>query len=306
MIWAKRALKLAAILFALTVGVSWWAGSVLIAPALRTVGPAPADLKAEVISIESDSGSTLAGWYLPSPTTRDPVEHDTGERATAKQGTVILLHGNRGDRRQMLKRARFLNHHGYTALLVDLQGHGESPGEYITAGHLERHDVSAAIRFARERKPQQPVAIIGVSLGGAATLLASPLDIDAAILESVYPTIEEAIDNRVRMRLGPLSFIANPLLLVQLEPRLGVSSSELRPIEHIAQLGCPVLIMAGNKDQHTTLAETERLFEAAASPKRLIITNGAGHGDLRDYDPDSYVSNVLTFLEEHMQPREAE
>ena len=237
---------------------------------------------------------------FPSRAVLDHSLADGMYRVSADKATVILLHGIRGSRLQMVDRARLLTRNGYSVLLIDLQAHGESSGEYITAGHLERFDVQAAVRFARKRNPRLPLAVIGVSLGGAATLLASPLEIDAAILESVYPTIGKAVDNRIRLRLGPLSPFATQALLLQLRPRLGISPTQLRPLDNISRIGCPVLLMAGTDDRHTSPAETRRLFDAASEPKQLQLIDGAAHVDLCRFDSTLYAQVVLAFLGRHL------
>src|SRR5437868_10253994 len=103
-------------------------------------------------------------------------------------------------------------------------------------------DAIAAAEYLRHQNGVEKIAVLGVSLGGAATLLAgSAFRADGAILEAVYPSIDRAIANRLRTRIGPLSGLAAPLLLWQLTWRLGASSTDLRPVDHIAALGCPVL-----------------------------------------------------------------
>jgi len=52
--------------------------------------------------------------------------------------------------------------------------------------------------------------------------------VQAVVLEAVYPAVDVAVENRLRMRLGPLGSAVAPLLLVQLRPRLGVWPSELK------------------------------------------------------------------------------
>jgi fermentation-respiration switch protein FrsA (DUF1100 family) len=162
----------------------------------------------------------------------------------------------------MLGRAQMLHAAGYSTLLIDFQATEESPGEAITFGWRERLDVLAAVRFIRNRHPDRPVGVVGASLGGAATLLAPALDVQAVVLEAVYPSIEVAVANRIRMRLGDLGSALSPLLLLQLSPRLGVSASELRPVDRIGQLRSPVLIIGGTADQQTTVADTQQLFSS--------------------------------------------
>ena len=213
-----------------------------------------------------------------------------------------------GDRREATKqlltdgRAKLFWDAGYSVMMMDLQAHGESPGENITLGYLERHDVTAAVEFARTRNPHHRIAVVGWSLGGAAALLASPLDIDALVLEAVYPSVDEAVRNRLEMRLGSFGAVAaSPLLLCQLKPRLGISRSELRPIERISQVGCPVMVMGGDQDRHTTIEETRALFDAASEPKQLIVFARAHHCDLLAFRPELYREQVLSFLDEHLR-----
>jgi hypothetical protein len=67
--------------------------------------------------------------------------------------------------------------------------------------------------------PDQRVGVIGISLGGAATVLtAPPLELDAAVFEAVYPSIDRAVVNRLSMRVGPLAPLPAPLLLLLMRP----------------------------------------------------------------------------------------
>ena len=254
-------------------------------PAHRKVALPPAALNAVDITLASKSGATIHGWWCDKAGTR---------------ATILLFHGVRGDRRTMLERAKLFREAGFSVLLIDFQAHGESRGSHISFGHLERHDVSASLDFVRQKHPDHLIGVVGSSLGGAATLLGAPRNIDALALESVYPTIDEAVDDRTRMRLGPFGFILTKLLLLQIRPRLGISPADLRPINKIAQFNCPILIISGDKDRHTTLPETERLFANANEPKELVIFKGAAHIDLLDYDRKLYEEKVLGFFQRHL------
>ncbi len=263
-----------------------WIGSSLSAPAHRTATPAPRSLQAETVRIQSKSGATLSAWYsVPAK----------------PKAAAVLLHGVRGNRVDMLSRAILLWENDFALLVPDLQAHGESHGKAITFGYLESRDAIASLDFMRNQHPELRLGAIGSSLGGAALVLAgSRLNADALVLESVYPTIEEAVANRVEIRLGPLSRVIAPLLLLQLKHRLGVSLADLRPIETIGDLSCPVLIAAGTLDMHTTMNETVRLYEATPEPKQLWLVEGAAHQDLLRYNSKAYAENVLGFLKGHL------
>lgn len=279
------ALVLCAALAIASVGLVFHAGTVLTRPALHAIG-APPDATWTAVEIETAAGRSVHGWYGQG----------------TEPGAVLLLHGVREDRRTMLRCAELARAAGWSALLIDLQAHGESEGERITLGILEARDAAASVAWLRERHPGEAVAAIGFSLGGAACLLGDePLDVDALVLEGVYVDIETAVANRLRMRLGRPGTWLTPLLTWQIPLRLDVPVSRLRPVDAIAHVRAPVLIVGGERDEHTTPADTRALFTAAPEPKELWIVPGAGHTALHVPAPSDYERRVLGFLRRHMQ-----
>lgn len=262
------------------------AGEALSRPASHPVGDPPPGLNALAVVFSTADREPVSGWFI---------------RGTAHRGAVLLLHGVRSDRRAMVERARLLGQAGYSVLLIDLPAHGESGGARITFGLREGAGVRAALGFLRRQLPGEPVGVIGVSLGAASLVLskATPPP-DAVVLESMYPTIAEAVADRLMLRLGPAGRAMAPLLLWQLPVRLGLTADELRPIAEMPSLRAPVLVMAGTLDQHTTLAESRRIFEAAAEPKEFWAVEGAAHVDLFAHSPQAYASRVLPFLANHL------
>jgi fermentation-respiration switch protein FrsA (DUF1100 family) len=279
----RRTIAFAAIVAAgAGIAAAWWLGSQLTAPARHAIGPPPADLAAIPISFPSASGSEIHGWLVPGESGR---------------GAVVLAHSVRSNRLEMVDRAAFLRRAGYTVLLFDAQAHGESPGERITFGWLEARDARAAVSALRAQRPEEKIAYLGVSQGGAAALLGDdPLDVDALVLEAVYPTLHDAVVARIRIRLGPLAPLLAPLLLAQVQLRLGVDPAALAPIEGIRRIHEPLLLIAGERDLHTPLAESKRLFEAAPGPKQLWVVPGAAHVNFHNLAPAGYERRVLEFL----------
>jgi len=241
----------------------------------------------EELRIEA-SRAQLAAWLFVPPSPR---------------AAVLVVHGIHADRSKMLGRAELLWRDGYAVLLPDLRAHGESSGSAITYGYLEARDAQVALQYLGGRFPELPLGAIGVSLGGAALALAEhDARAQAMVLEAVFPTITEALDNRLARRVGPLSRFLTPLLLLQLRPRLGVSQDDLRPIDSIRALGCPVLIVSGAADRYTTAEQTRALFTAASEPKEIWLVPGAAHVDLLRHDPEGYRLRVLGFLDRYLAP----
>lgn len=265
-----------------TVAVFWAVGSYLIRPAGAQLGPAP--VGATAVSFSSGSGSTLRGWFFP-------VE--------GSSGAAVLMHGFRNNRGSMTARAKLMNRNGFSALTFDFQAHGESEGEHITFGYRESLDAQAAVRYLREKVPDGPVYVVGVSLGGAAALLSvPPLRVEGIILEAVFPDISTAISNRLSMWL-PLGSLVTPLFTAQFGPRFGIPASRLTPVRSVANVRVPVLVLSGSRDQRTTVEDTHRLYNAFPGPKRLVVFEGAAHVDFMAYDPMLYVAEVEAFLAMH-------
>lgn len=282
--WA--AAVLAALLLAVVV-LAWLAAGWLAQPHRQQMGAAPGELGAVPAEITSSHG-VVRGWYAP------------GEPG---QGAVLLLHGVRADRRAMLPRALALHARGHGVLLIDLPAHGESDGEMVSFGPREGRGIAQALAWLQAQQPAEKVAVIGASLGGAGLLMAEcPQAPDALVLEAVFPSMEAAVDNRVRAVLGPLARIATPLLLWQMPLRLGIDPQALRPIDRLAALAMPVLVAAGSEDRYTPVAESRQMTLAARhAPHQLWLVPGAAHVDLYQFAPQAYEAQVFGFLRRHLQ-----
>ena len=263
----------------------WLVGTKLVSGTYYAIPAAGPDTP--TVSLVTAAKQPVEGWLMRG----------------AGKGAVLLLHGVRADRRQMLARARFLQGAGYSVLLIDLPGHGASPAPAITFGLKEAHAVKAALDYLRQRYPTQRLGVIGVSLGAASYVLCTDCPrVDAVVLESMYPTIEEAVEDRLRMRLGFLALPLSKLLLWQLPLRLDIEPEQLRPIERMQQLDAPLLLASGDQDRHTTIAETRRIFAAARDNKQLWEVAGAAHVDLHRFTPQQYERRITAFLSRHLAP----
>lgn len=266
--------------------VSIWFGGRWAAADHKKVSPPPPDFPARSVEFSGSSG-ILRGWFAP------------GIQGGA---AVLLMHGSHQTRRAMLGRARFLHERGYATLLFDFHAYGESEGHRNTFGFTESGDAAAAVRLLRSLAPGERIGAIGFSLGAAACVLGEkPVDVNALVLEALYPDIQHAVANRLRLRLGPLGPLLTPLLTWQIYPRWGIRIDQLRPIDGIRKVHVPVLVVGGAEDPRTPPAETKRLFAAASEPKELWIVPGAAHVNFQHFAPEEYQSHVLGFLDRFLR-----
>jgi fermentation-respiration switch protein FrsA (DUF1100 family) len=289
--WLTSLIVGVAALVVLIIAVTWFAAGDLTEPATRDIGRPPLDLEASNVTFVSGSGSLIHGWL---------------SRGQSGQGAIILLHGLRGDRRDMLSRAEFLRAKGYSVLLIDFQAHGETRGSRVTFGDLESRDVIGAILYLHHKLPDEKVGVLGDSLGAAAFVLAQDRPaVEAVVLEQMYPTVERAVASRARLHLGPVGAMFAPLLMVEMQSRLEIPADKLRPVDRMGKIETPVLIINGTEDHYVSIADARQLFAAAHDPKELWAVEGAGHVDLYSSAKAEYERRVGAFLERYVREARA-
>jgi uncharacterized protein len=264
------------------------AGAVALLYQRWELRPRPARLDAaatglpvEAVTIKSGSGAVLAGWFLPA----------------SGRGAVLLLHGAKSNRLVLVERMRMLREAGYSTLAIDFQAHGESTGDRITVGDRESLDARSALAWLRERLPGEPVAVLGISMGGAAILIGEPIAADAVIIESAFPDLASAARNRLVEVLGPVGRLLTPIFLATPYWGAGVAASRLRPIDGIGRLHVPIFVITGADDRRTTPEESRALFDRANPPKSYWEVPGAWHVDLAAVGGQAYRDRLLAFLD---------
>lgn len=268
----------------LTAIVPWLIGSTFIAPCNHKVDPPPADLPCEAVKFHSGSAADIHGWFVDAKDAR---------------AAVLLLHASGGDRTSMLRRARFLHQAGYAALMIDFRCHGESIADVRTYGWRESLDAISSVGWLRHRMPDNKIAVIGFSLGGAAAILAGDkLNADALVAESVYGDLRKAIWNRVEMRIGTFGAdCLSPLLTMQVPSRMNLKLDDVSPARSAACVPCPVLVIHGALDHHAHVEEGRAIFDACPnSRKEWWEVADAGHEDLCRHEGEIYERKVLAFL----------
>lgn len=249
----------------------------------------PGDLSADCrrVVIECADGPKLGAWYA---------------RGTKTGDLVMLFHGYGVEKGELLCEARALLDMGWSVLLVDFRGSGESSEAYTTIGAHEARDVAAAFGYGRASLGAGRIVLFGRSMGGAAVLRAiAELGVlpDGVIIEGVYDTLLQTVRNRFAILKLP-AFPAAELLVFWGGRQMGFDSFGLKPVEYAAKVSCPALFMHGADDQRARLTEGRRVFDAlpAANVNIFIEFADTAHEAYLAKYPSDWTGAVRGFLDQ--------
>jgi len=246
-------------------------------------------LPQEKWSVVTPDGLTLRGKYYPlSPDA--PLE--------------ILFHGYRGfSDRDMSGAVQRCFSVGHSALLVDQRAGGYSDGHIITFGLRESEDVALwACEAVRRLGEDVTIYVGGVSMGATTVLMASakelPPQVRGVLADCGYTNARDIIKKVIRQMKLP----AAPLYpLVRLGALIfgGFDPNEADATKAVQKSRLPILFYHGDTDDFVPCEMSRINYDACASPKRMVVISGAGHGLCYPVDPDGYVAALKEFEAEH-------
>ena len=268
-------------------------------------GPHDFGLKGETVSFLSQDGIALKAWWLPAE--GNPL------------ATVIIAHGIDHTRQVMLPRASFLVRGGYNVLALDLRGHGESAAQYVSPGYLEARDVLGAVQYIRERGVHAPIALLGVSLGATASILAAAdsREISAVIADGVSSSYREVFDNicshyvhdsHTKLWLRGVFLAARfpglvRAIVLVYYARTGIylGSDFVSVLPYAARIRVPVLLISGDRDWIVPTAQVRKVLAVLPTERKsLVIIPNAVHDTTYSAAPALYQSAVLGFLDSNL------
>ncbi len=232
--------------------------------------PDTVGLAYEAVTITTDDGVTLDGWFIP---------------ARQARGVLVFFHGNAGNISHRLDSLKVFNDLGLATLIFDYRGYGRSQGQPSEQGTYR--DAEATWRYLVEERriAAQDIVLFGRSLGAAiAVHLAIEHTPKALILESAFTSVPD------------MAAEVYPFLPVRWLARFRYDTEA-----YLQSVSCPVLIVHSREDDIIPFAHGRRLFAVAHEPKQLLEIRG-GHNDGFVVSRQTYVDGLDTFLKAHVRP----
>ena len=277
--------------------IAYFAISFRVAETVTQVERVPLDPPAssiaashEDVTFNSRDGIVLKGWWFAVP---------RADRA------AVIVHG-RGRNRvnsdfMPAAIARLLLVHGYSVLLFDLRGHGESGGTRYTLGIEEPRDILAAIDLAANRADieRTRVAVIGESLGGGSVLMTVQADpaIGPVVTDSAFADGNTVVsESATKYTNLPAWFTPGIVLMSRIF--LGLDLSRITPSKVVAAHPERAFLFIQCTDD-TTVPLHHGYDLKAASPNpgtELWVVPGCEHVMAFATHPDEWAQHVLAFL----------
>lgn len=240
----------------------------------------------EDVAFMTSDGLLLRGWFFPSEKRGAPA--------------IIYAPSTSSDQRSGMSLVAPFHDAGYHVLLFSYRGHGLSEGNPFgfTYGAMESKDVDAAVRFLHQTKGIRRIGAIGHSAGAVAILMSAARNphLDAVVAASPFPSMEEV------WRTNSPAIIPTPFLELMLrlsEHVRGYHRNQVDPLNVIAKISPrPLMLVHGTEDKRVTMEQALRLFSAAQEPKRMMLAEGADHGEVRTQLMGEMIQEVIAFFHE--------
>jgi pimeloyl-ACP methyl ester carboxylesterase len=254
-----------------------------------------------------------------------------GRTFDAAQPTIVFLHGAQHDHSVWILQSRYLAHHGYGVLALDLPGHMRSEGPLLDTVEAMADRIADALRSANvtrmiavghsmgslialELAKRMPQAVRGVALVAAAF----PMRVAEPLLAATREAPDEALDminvwshspsiagfDRKPSNPGPgFSTMWQNLRLMQrigrrdggsvLPTDFAACNRYAAGLETAAGLRCPVLFVLGSADSMTPPRAAKALVDACRSPQVVTLPH-AGHALMAEH-PDGVRIAIADF-----------
>jgi uncharacterized protein len=212
---------------------------------------------------------------------------------------VILCHGYRSQRGDVLTLATTLQENQYNVFVFDFSGHGKSLGS-TTLGPRETTEVLTTVALMAQRNDvdRSRIGLWGANMGGYAALAAAAADrrVAAVAVESVYDDPQEffsiELEHSGYGSLPVVSWMCRLGFRIQQLPYRGQPPLAMR-LGALARI--PKLFIA-LRENPSLAASTLRLYNLAPEPREQWVMPQASYLLMSNDEKKTYDNTVLSFF----------
>lgn len=241
----------------------------------------------------SFDGLKLHATYFP------PINNNAG-----KKKLVICFHGYTSQgMSDFTGLTDYYFKRGYAMLHPDARAHGSSEGKYIGFGCLDRKDASVWIDWAVDKCGDDIEIILhGISMGGATALMASSLElppqVKGIISDCGFTSPKEVFTHVLKTMYHLPSFPVIQGADIMNKRLAGYGMDECNAKREVAKAKVPVLLIHGSKDTFVPTGMCKEIYDYCTSPKKMLIVDGAAHGESYYKDMKAYEAALDEFTKD--------
>lgn len=244
----------------------------------------------EEIEITAFDGIRLHAKYLPA------------EKPSSR--IVIYLHGYTSTGiGEFAAKSQFYHELGFDCLILDLRAHGESGGDYVGFGVLDRFDCLAWINYVIERfGNEKRILLHGTSMGASTALMTLGFDdlpdsvkgvVSDCAFTSPYDVFAHILKRDYHMPPFPIMNINSVMCM----KKAGYRFNDYSTLTALKKTDRPVLFIHGAADNFVPVWMSRQNSKTCVSPSELVIVPNAGHGASYYENSQLYEEAELRFIE---------
>jgi pimeloyl-ACP methyl ester carboxylesterase len=230
--------------------------------------------------------ASLSAWVI-EPKNEVPENKEIA----APKGTIIILHGYKDskDNYTYMTWGMKFAEEGYRSVLVDLRGHGQSTGQWVTYGVVESRDISQLITALNEKKLLSgKVGVFGRSYGAAVAIQVAAVDrrVKAVVAVEPFRSMREMIPQFTLEAMGPFAFlcsISEDKWIKGIDHAgqiAGFNTFNASAYNAVAKIDTPIMFIHGNTDLMVPPWHSKSMYDRALGPSRLLILDNENHDTL--------------------------
>lgn len=222
---------------------------------------------------------------------------------------AIVIHGWTNINREMSSYAMEYYNRGYSVILPDLRGHGNSETKWVSMGWLDRLDIVDWINYIVKNHPNAQIVIHGVSMGAATTMMTTgeklPENVVCAIEDCGFCSVYDIFEDQSRRKYHiPPAISMPPASFVNFIMN-GFRFKQGSAVKQLEKSKTPTLFMHGDKDDFVLFENLDKVYNACAAEKEKYVIHGAEHAVSSHWFHEEYWNRVDEFLAKHVKSEES-
>lgn len=203
--------------------------------------------------------------------------------------------------------SQFYLANGYDCLVPDLRAHGESEGDYVGFGILDRYDCLGWIHYLIDRCGEDvQIVLQGTSMGASTSLMVTgfaslPENVKCVVADcaftSPYDVFAHILKRDYHLPPFPVMNISDAMC----EKKAGYRFKDYSTLLAMNVNDRPVLFIHGAEDKFVPTRMSRENYDACRAPKELLIVPGAGHGASYYENSALYEKHLGAFLAKYVQ-----